>query len=180
MRKYRLTPEGFTIIEIMIVLTIAGLILLIVFLAVPALQRNARNSQRKADIASLLAAIDEYISNNNGPLPQVCSPASTSNQVTWGASPAVPAQANVSYYNQGCWSGFASGGAGSIKLYNVIEMGDQGPLNGSSSQDFADVVMRAQCSLSTPGAATVGSAKQVAVLYELETSSGFKPMCQNS
>jgi prepilin-type N-terminal cleavage/methylation domain-containing protein len=35
---------GFTIIEVLIVLAIAALILLIVFLAVPALQRNARNN----------------------------------------------------------------------------------------------------------------------------------------
>ncbi|MDQ3065292.1 MAG: prepilin-type N-terminal cleavage/methylation domain-containing protein, partial [bacterium] len=32
--------KGFTIIEVLIVLAIAGLIMLIVFLAVPALQRN--------------------------------------------------------------------------------------------------------------------------------------------
>jgi prepilin-type N-terminal cleavage/methylation domain-containing protein len=32
--------QGFTIIEVLIVLAIAALILLIVFLAVPALQRN--------------------------------------------------------------------------------------------------------------------------------------------
>ena len=34
--------SGFTIVEVMIVLAIAGLILAIVFIAVPALQRNAR------------------------------------------------------------------------------------------------------------------------------------------
>ena len=39
--------KGFTIIEVMIVLAIAGLIILIVFLAVPALQRNGRNTQQK-------------------------------------------------------------------------------------------------------------------------------------
>jgi prepilin-type N-terminal cleavage/methylation domain-containing protein len=41
--------EGFTIIEVMIVLAIAGLIMLVVFLAVPALQRNSRNTQRNND-----------------------------------------------------------------------------------------------------------------------------------
>jgi prepilin-type N-terminal cleavage/methylation domain-containing protein len=41
MHRYR---TGFTIIEVMIVLAIAGLILLIVFLAVPALEREARNT----------------------------------------------------------------------------------------------------------------------------------------
>lgn len=57
--------NGFTIIEVLIVLAIAGLILLIVFIAVPALQRNGRNTQRKRDLSSFYAAIIEYQSNNN-------------------------------------------------------------------------------------------------------------------
>lgn len=60
---------GFTIIEVLIVLAIAGLIMLIVFLAVPALQRNSRNTQRKNDVASLLGAVSEYVNNNGGALP---------------------------------------------------------------------------------------------------------------
>ena len=61
--------QGFTIIEIMIVLAIAGLIMLIVFLAVPALQRTSRNTQRKNDAGNILTAIGTYVSNNNGSLP---------------------------------------------------------------------------------------------------------------
>jgi prepilin-type N-terminal cleavage/methylation domain-containing protein len=63
------SSEGFTIIEVMIVLAIAALILLIVLLAVPALQRNARNTSRRNDASSLVSAINEYISNQNGALP---------------------------------------------------------------------------------------------------------------
>lgn len=61
--------QGFTIIEVLIVLAIAGLILLVVFLAVPALQRNARNTSRKQDVANIMAGISEYVNNNNGNLP---------------------------------------------------------------------------------------------------------------
>jgi prepilin-type N-terminal cleavage/methylation domain-containing protein len=57
--------QGFTIIEVMIVLAIAGLIMLIVFLAVPALQRNARNTQRNDDASRTLAAVNECLSNRN-------------------------------------------------------------------------------------------------------------------
>ena len=67
--KLQKTDKGFTIIEVMIVLAIAGLILLIVFLAVPALQRSARNTQRKNDIGNIDTAINNYVSNNNGQLP---------------------------------------------------------------------------------------------------------------
>ncbi len=61
--------QGFTIIEVMIVLAIAALILLIVLLAVPALQRSARNTQRKNDISAVAAAISNFIANNGGALP---------------------------------------------------------------------------------------------------------------
>lgn len=58
--------KGFSIIEVLIVLAIAGLIMLIVFLAVPALQRNARNSSRQSDASKISAAITQCLSNNNG------------------------------------------------------------------------------------------------------------------
>lgn len=63
------TEKGFTIIEVMIVLAIAGLILLIVFLAVPALQRNSRNTQRKSAASQILTSVSNYVSNNNGTIP---------------------------------------------------------------------------------------------------------------
>jgi prepilin-type N-terminal cleavage/methylation domain-containing protein len=62
--------SGFTIIEVMIVLAIAGLILLIVFLAVPALQRSAHNTSAKNDVSSVLAGVNEYVNNNNGIVPK--------------------------------------------------------------------------------------------------------------
>jgi prepilin-type N-terminal cleavage/methylation domain-containing protein len=65
--------KGFTIIEVLIVLAIAGLILLVVFLAVPALQRNARNTQRRTDAGNLLSAVSEYVGNNSGTLPTTVS-----------------------------------------------------------------------------------------------------------
>ncbi len=61
--------QGFTIIEVLIVLAIAGLIMLIVFLAVPALQRSARNTQRKNDASAIASAVANYINNNGGDIP---------------------------------------------------------------------------------------------------------------
>src|SRR5579883_2934846 len=66
---YQSRRAGFTIIEVMIVLAIAGLIMLIVFLAVPALQRSSRNTQRKNDVSSIAGAIANYIDNNGGTVP---------------------------------------------------------------------------------------------------------------
>lgn len=58
--------EGFTIIEVLIVLAIAGLIMLVVFLAVPALQRNQRNTGRTNDASLVLSAVSECLANKNG------------------------------------------------------------------------------------------------------------------
>ena len=69
MRKLYKKQKGFTIIETMIVLAVAGLIMLIVFLAVPALQRSSRNTQRKNDAGNIVTAITTYTTNNNGTLP---------------------------------------------------------------------------------------------------------------
>ncbi|HEX7368052.1 MAG TPA: type II secretion system protein [Candidatus Saccharimonadales bacterium] len=69
----RKREEGFTIIEVLIVLAIAALILVIVFLAVPALQRSSRNTQRKNDAANVLSAVSDYVSNNSGQPPAACS-----------------------------------------------------------------------------------------------------------
>lgn len=66
--KLRQKEKGFTIIEVLIVLAIAGLIMVIVFLAVPALQRNARNTSRTNDASRILAAVNECLSNRNGKL----------------------------------------------------------------------------------------------------------------
>lgn len=69
--------RGFTIIEVMIVLAIAGLILAIIFLAVPALQRNSRNTQRDSDATHLGGLIETSIANNAGKTPLTINTAAT-------------------------------------------------------------------------------------------------------
>ena len=61
--------KGFTIIEVVLVLAIAGLIFLMVFLALPALQRSQRDTQRKNDLSRAITAVTSYASNNRGSLP---------------------------------------------------------------------------------------------------------------
>ena len=50
------------------VLAIAALIFLMVFMALPALQRSQRDTQRKNDMGRLKTAIDSYKANNRGRL----------------------------------------------------------------------------------------------------------------
>jgi prepilin-type N-terminal cleavage/methylation domain-containing protein len=63
------TNNGFTLIEIVIVLAIAGLIFVIVFLAVQQAQRSRRDTQRKSDAGRVFAEIKTYRGNNNGSIP---------------------------------------------------------------------------------------------------------------
>lgn len=62
--KGQKNKPGFTIIEVMIVLAIASVIMLILFLAIPALQRNHRNLNRRNYMGQIAAALDEYKNNN--------------------------------------------------------------------------------------------------------------------
>lgn len=76
--------DGFTIIEVLIVLAIAGLIMLIVFLAVPALQRNSRNTTIKNDASAIEGGIAEYVSNNSGSLPTTVAQSGSAVNLTGG------------------------------------------------------------------------------------------------
>lgn len=150
--------DGFTIIEVLIVLAIAGLILLIVFLAVPNLQRNSRNTQRKNDVQSILGAVSEYESNNAGALPGAYD--STTGALTGTGS----ASANVKL---GYYTGitFADGKSAAV-----------GPL----TSDTVEIVTGAKCDTANAGKTVPGSARQVTALYEIETSSGLTATCQDS
>ncbi|HSW92204.1 MAG TPA: type II secretion system protein [Candidatus Saccharimonadales bacterium] len=61
--------KGFTIIEVVLVLAIAALIFLMVFIALPALQRSQRDTQRKNDMSRVQTAIQNFQSNNRNKLP---------------------------------------------------------------------------------------------------------------
>ena len=55
---------GFTIIEVVLVLAIAGLIFLMVFVALPALQRSQRDTQRRNDMSRVDTSLVQYQTNN--------------------------------------------------------------------------------------------------------------------
>lgn len=146
--------DGFTIIEVLIVLAIAGLILLVVFMAVPALQRNSRNTQRKSDVSALLGAVSEYTSNNAGAMP------TTAAQVT--------ALAKTGFYSG------TGAGAGQINLASGV----QTALGATAANDRVVIVTAAKCGAS--GATVAGPARGVAIQFLTETSAGFTPSCQES
>jgi prepilin-type N-terminal cleavage/methylation domain-containing protein len=74
MAAKRRSQSGFTIIEIMIVLGISGMILGILLMAIPALQRMSRNNERKSDVSAILTAVSRYQARNSGDFPDNCGP----------------------------------------------------------------------------------------------------------
>jgi len=128
--QLRKRNEGFTIIEVLIVLAIAGLILLVVFLAVPALQRNSRNTQRKNEISNLLGAVNEWSNNNGGQLPTTAA-----NQA------AALANAKLSYYSGNVTWGTAGTNSTTVNTAVIVTgamcSGGNSTTTGASNRQFA-------------------------------------------
>lgn len=61
--------RGFTVIEVALVLAIAGLIFLMVFVALPGLRASQRDTERREDVTNLLSGLKKYQTNNRGALP---------------------------------------------------------------------------------------------------------------
>lgn len=70
MKTIHRSSKGFTIIEVSLVLAIAGLIFVMIFVALPALQRQSRDTKRREDTLTLIGAIKKYQQNNRGALPE--------------------------------------------------------------------------------------------------------------
>ena len=146
--------SGFTIIEVLIVLAIAGLIMLIVFLAVPALQRNARNNQRNRDVSALLGGMSEFVNNNNGTLP-TGGTFSAGTTATIGTSGTNTVPVSLSYYD-GSKISIVDGSAAAVSNPN--------------SNEKVIIVTGATCS-STVGDSAVGPSRGYVALYTLENNS---------
>ena len=58
------SKKGFTIIEVVLVLAIAGLIFLMVFIAYPALRRSQSDTQRRNDLSRFISQLAQYKANN--------------------------------------------------------------------------------------------------------------------
>ncbi len=155
--KLKTQVEGFTIIEVLIVLTIAGLIMLIVFLAVPALQRNSRNTQRRNDIANYLGAVNEWSTNNDGKVPTAADLTATNGGV------------NV----------LTKVSTGMTKPTSVASGAAVAPSWSPTNQATPILRTGAKCDSTNIGATTVAGGRAFAMQYAVESSGGnFIPQCQ--
>lgn len=67
--KRGLKNEGFTVIEVSLTLAIAGLIFLMVLVALPPLQRSQRDTARRENVQNFITQIKKYQSSNRGMMP---------------------------------------------------------------------------------------------------------------
>lgn len=154
MSKQELKQKGFTIIEVVLVLAIAALIFLMVFIALPALQRNQKDQARRTVMGKVASAVTTYQSNRR------------SQQPTTGALLAPYAD------------GVASGTNGSLENGSytlVVSAWATGATVGAANQSTIQVYTGAKCD-PTGAFAVVGTAKQAAVLIGLEN--GNAVVCQ--
>ena len=94
--------KGFTIIEVVLVLAIAGLIFLMVFIALPALQRSQRNTRRRQDMARILSAVNDYQTNHNGKSPAMPGDSSYGNNNTHASEESIDENFVIRYIDDTC------------------------------------------------------------------------------
>ena len=155
--------KGFTIIEVMIVLAIAGMIILVVLLAVPAVQRSGRNSAIKTDAGAVAAGISEFSTNNNGAVPTGIADNGSGVVNLTGAAGTTPTTAKVQ---------------GATKV-SSIPTGTPAPTATTfTSAGEIQVWIGHSC----PGAGTTSttSTRANAIFYNTEGSSGPQLQCQDS
>lgn len=159
MKKGDLKKEnGFTIIETSLVLAIAGLIFLMVFIALPALQRSQRDSKRRDDVLLFLGAIKKYQTNNRGVLPD-------GDGSSWRNS-------LNSYLN----SNFEDPDGESYEfIVETCQGNNGGDCTGYNEPDGIDHKLRiykqATCNGSVP--VKISNSRNVAVVYKLESGGSY-------
>ncbi len=157
--KPKIKARGFTIIEVMIVLAIAGLIMVIVFLAIPVVNRTARNTQRRTDASAALNAVNEYSTNNGGALPPANSLSFAPPKLTIGLAGSAQSGASLGYYQT----------AGSVTLATAYAALPAG------AGDTMALYEGTTCQSATNTAP--GTQRQVAVVFGIETASGLAWQC---
>jgi len=148
--------EGFTIIEVLVVLAIAGLIMVVVFLAVPALQRSGRNNALSTSANNILTGVGNYSSNNGGSLPgNITVAAASGGTVTIGASGTNQEVVKVD-------AGVSNFGINGTTITSSAAVGTVQVITGTS----------AVCNSTATGLSGTGSSRSYVVLYVAEANGG--------
>ena len=186
--------KGFTIIEVLIVLAIAALILLVVFLAIPGLQRSQRNSARKSDVGRMTTGIANYVANNNGS--QITTQANCTTAMTDAGT-----TTQFKLISSACGNQTGTAGTGSPTVVDAFAPTNATPgiyfytpfttpapnaqLNAAPTGSIAYLFPGYVCPATTGGSTiqvttTGASSSSVAIAYANEGTSAFTWSCVNA
>lgn len=167
MSKQELKQKGFTIIEVVLVLAIAALIFLMVFIALPALQRNTRDQDRKETVGKVASAITTYQSNKRGEQP------------TTGAALAGyidgKVEENVGFEGQTGQSTSTDSVVGNNYVVRVSPSTVNG--NGIPGLNVIQVITGVKCNDTGDGRGSAASKRNAAVMIRMEN--GNQIFCQD-
>ena len=189
MKKGDLNSRGFTIIEVSLVLAIAGLIFLMMFVALPGLRTSQRDTDRRADMVKFLDSVKKYQTANRGALPGGSDTASKID-VQWSSV--------TSNDSETSWKGFyrdylgnnfmdPSGENYKLQILNCgVSQADQQCKTSNPNQILAQIydnsinytiVVVKQASCYGDHAVASSNPRKLAVLYKLE---GAGVYCNNT
>lgn len=174
MSRQQLKQSGFTIIEVVLVLAIAALIFLMVFIALPALQRNQRDQARKEVLGKVTSAVTTYQSNKRSTQP--VNGSDLQGYVDGAATGSVKGEHN----------GYTSGSKDTLIDNNYIlsiQTGVGTNAIGNADTNVVQVITGAKCD-DTGSKAVAGSARNAAVIILMENgfnanSLGDSAICQS-
>lgn len=169
MSKQELKQKGFTIIEVVLVLAIAALIFLMVFIALPALQRNTRDQARKESVGKVASAVTTYQSNKRGAQP--ANGSQLAGYVDGSSASGTVADAGAESIT---YTGTSSD---TLVDNNYIVTVDAfgGSATGVAHTNIIQIFTGAKCNASADGAVR-GSTRNAAVLIRMEN--GRQIFCQ--
>lgn len=159
MSRQQLKQRGFTIIEVVLVLAIAALIFLMVFIALPALQRNQRDQARKEVLGKVTSAVTTYQSNKRSAQPP--SGADLKGYVDGGDANKVSGEHNTAFAGTDSDTLIDNNYVLHVSSYTAGGIGQ-------ADTNVVQVITGAKCDPETSSKAVVGSARNAAVILVME------------
>jgi len=176
--------RGFTIIEVALVLAVAALIFLVVFLAVPALQRNQRDDARRRDVATVVQAVESMMAATGK---VITSGLAYSIDITKqldsnlaGYLDGLSGQTEyVIVYNSAVWDMWHETFSGNFPV-NREPLPSPGPSKWDPYINVVSVTLYSSCRPDNTGLSAVATKTSFAVAVQLENGGNGKYYCQSS
>lgn len=177
------TNDGFTIIETLIVLAIAGLILTMIALILPTITRNSNNNLRRKDVQAILSAIGNYQSNHLGSLPPNCGnggsdpSCDSAGDPTHGVDPGFMYHVTLNFYD-------ISGVHVENFSYNVPPVPSEAtltdiPVSGTDKYNWVDIRDLYRCAKPTQATTSDAGPRDTVALYYTDGGGHYVFQCQS-